>query len=238
MVQTAACGSTISIQCVTRYIRMNFTLALPLVLCVCAGFNPAWAQASAAPTQQGSAASEVQEPTQQPANPPAAAQPSQPCAESTDTCGLEPTPQAAPAPPPAKPSEQTEKPKRAVARKKHKAHHRRVRHKKTPAQPTDGPKKTVVRNGGTSDPIATLTPGLEPAQAIHSRQTTAELLSSADANLKRACSRTLNASQQATADQVKLFMTQANAAIKAGDLDRGHNLAVKAHLLSDDLVKH
>ncbi|MBV9483726.1 MAG: hypothetical protein JO249_23680, partial [Acidobacteria bacterium] len=44
--------------------------------------------------------------------------------------------------------------------------------------------------------------------------------------------------EEETVSQVKLFIEQANEAMKAGDLDRGHNLAMKAHLLSEDLVKH
>jgi hypothetical protein len=67
---------------------------------------------------------------------------------------------------------------------------------------------------------------------------TADLLAATDANLKQASTRSLNSNQVETVNQIKLFMVQANAAMKAGELDRGHNLAVKAHLLSDDLVKH
>jgi hypothetical protein len=96
----------------------------------------------------------------------------------------------------------------------------------------------VVRDGGTSDPTTTLTPGAATPRGTHSRQDTEDLLSSTDTNLKQASARSLDANQQASADQIRIFITQANAAIKAGDLDRAHNLATKAHLLSDDLVKH
>ncbi len=82
-----------------------------------------------------------------------------------------------------------------------------------------------------------LTPGVS-AQTAYSREATEELLSATDANLKQATSRSLDANQEATVTQIKLFMEQANAAMKAGDLDRSHNLATKAHLLSDDLIKH
>lgn len=94
-----------------------------------------------------------------------------------------------------------------------------------------------MREGGTSDPNAVLTPGTT-GQTRYSRQLTADLLSATDANLKQATSRPLNPNQEQTVAQIRVFMDQANAAIKAGDLDRGHNLAIKAHLLSDDLVKH
>lgn len=94
-----------------------------------------------------------------------------------------------------------------------------------------------MREGGTSDPKAVLTPG-NTANGTYSQEMTADLLSATDANLKQATSRPLNASQEETVNQIKLFMEQASAAVKAGDLDRGHNLALKAHLLSDDLVNH
>jgi hypothetical protein len=55
--------------------------------------------------------------------------------------------------------------------------------------------------------------------------------------LKKAAGLQLNASQQEMASQIKQFMAQSKAALGAGDLERGHNLAMKAHLLSDELVK-
>jgi hypothetical protein len=38
-------------------------------------------------------------------------------------------------------------------------------------------------------------------------------------------------------NQIKEFMEQSKKAIAAGDVQRGRNLAVKAQLLSDELVK-
>jgi hypothetical protein len=38
--------------------------------------------------------------------------------------------------------------------------------------------------------------------------------------------------------QIQTYVEQARTAEAAGDLDRAHNLAVKAQLLSDDLVRH
>jgi hypothetical protein len=39
-------------------------------------------------------------------------------------------------------------------------------------------------------------------------------------------------------EQIKSYVTQSRAAITDGDLVRANNLALKAHLLSDALVKH
>jgi hypothetical protein len=78
---------------------------------------------------------------------------------------------------------------------------------------------------------------MSPEQAHRSQQTTSQLLLSTDANLKRATARVLTESQLALVEQIKKFVEQSNAAVKAGDYQRGHNLAIKALLLSDDLMK-
>ena len=98
--------------------------------------------------------------------------------------------------------------------------------------------KTVVREGGTTESSTVIAPSMSLEQASHQRQNTAQLLSSTDANLQRLSGRQLNSNQSATIDQIRVFMQQAKAAVDAGDLQRGHNLAMKAHLLSDDLVRH
>jgi len=75
-------------------------------------------------------------------------------------------------------------------------------------------------------------------EASHQRQTTSQLLASTDLNLRRLSARPLDLSQQATVGQINAFMQQAKKAVSDGDVQRGHNLALKALLLSDDLVKH
>jgi len=95
-----------------------------------------------------------------------------------------------------------------------------------------------VREGGTTEASALLAPGMPGAQASHQRQNATQLLASTDGNLKRISGRQLNSNQQAMVDQIHSFMQQAKDAIKEGDLQRGHNLAMKAHLLSDELLKH
>ena len=75
-------------------------------------------------------------------------------------------------------------------------------------------------------------------QASSQRQSTTQLLAATDANLKQISSRQLNSTQQDSVSQIRKYMEQAKAAEKAGDVQRAHNLASKALLLSDDLVKH
>ena len=96
----------------------------------------------------------------------------------------------------------------------------------------------MVHNGSTTDPKAQIAPSVTTAQASRQRQNTTQLLASTDANLKQLSGRQLTPGQQDTMKQIQAYMEQAKAADAAGDLQSAHNLAVKAHLLSDDLSKH
>ena len=49
--------------------------------------------------------------------------------------------------------------------------------------------------------------------------------------------RQLDSNQQEMLKQIQQFLDQSKAAVAAGDIERGHNLAMKAHLLSDELAK-
>jgi hypothetical protein len=97
------------------------------------------------------------------------------------------------------------------------------------------PKKTVIRNGGANEPPVQLT-GTDPAKQA-SQATTAQLLAATEENLKKLAGRELNADQQQSLNQIREFVEQSKQATAAGDLERGQNLASKARLLSDELVK-
>ena len=164
----------------------------------------------------------------------------------------QPAPQAAPErstqepPPVATPESQTTQPeptakkpeskapasKKAAAKKRH--HHK----KKPPSDPSPSAEKTVIKNGGTADPVVQLAPGISAEQASSQRQSTAQLLSATDDNLKQLASRQLDSTQQDSVSQIRKYMEQAKTAEAAGDVQRAHNLASKALLLADDLVKH
>jgi hypothetical protein len=62
-------------------------------------------------------------------------------------------------------------------------------------------------------------------------------MAATEGNLKKIEGRQLNPSQQEMVNQIKQFREQSKSAAAAGDLDRAHNLAMKAHLLSDELLK-
>ncbi len=132
-------------------------------------------------------------------------------------------PAAEPAPPP-KDTAETPKPNPST---------------KTKSKACSGsPKRVVVKEGGAPEPEVQLAPGMTGEQESHQRLHTDQLLASTDANLKQILQGKVDATRQDTISQIRNFMDQARAAVKAGDLQRGHNLALKAHLLSDDLLVH
>jgi hypothetical protein len=107
----------------------------------------------------------------------------------------------------------------------------------TTAPPNCPPEKKIVHDGGTTEPPIQLVGGPGGAQASHQRDTTDQLLGSVENDLKKVEGRPLNSSQQEMMTQIQQFMEQSKAAVAAGDMERGHNLAMKAHLLSAELVK-
>ncbi|MGA9039938.1 MAG: hypothetical protein WB421_05330 [Terriglobales bacterium] len=132
--------------------------------------------------------------------------------------------------PPAAPP----KAKTAASKAAPKKHRRR---KKPAAPPTDGPTKVIVKNGGAPDPTVQLSPGVSAEQAARQRQGTDLLLSTTESNLKTLAGRPLNSGQQDMVTQVREYMKQSKTSADAGDLQRAHNLAFKAKLLSDELAK-
>lgn len=83
-----------------------------------------------------------------------------------------------------------------------------------------------------------ISPSVTEQQASSQKQSSGELLAGTDANLQKISGRQLNANQQDMVKQIQQFVEQAKAAGDAGDLEREHNFALKAHLLSEELVKH
>jgi hypothetical protein len=112
------------------------------------------------------------------------------------------------------------------------------RRKRAASAPNGAPHKIVVREGGASEPAALIAPGMTPAEATHQRHNAEQLLGATDDKLKRLAGRTLDAKQQETVGQIRNYMEGARSALKEGDVRRANTLAQKAHLLSEDLVKH
>ena len=151
------------------------------------------------------------------APPSPAAGPAQPGAEpqSEPASPPETKPETAPEPQKAQTEPAAKKPESKASKKAP----RKKRHRKTCAPPvaaSDKSDKTVVRNGGTVDPVVQLAPGMSAEQASSQRQSTTQLLSATDDNLKQIASRQLSSAQQDSVSQIRKYMEQANAAEEGG----------------------
>jgi hypothetical protein len=85
-------------------------------------------------------------------------------------------------------------------------------------------------------PGGQISPGSTPADASQSQISTEQLLASAETNLN-GINRQLSKDEEAMRAQIKEFINQSRKATTENDLARAHNLAVKARLLSDELIK-
>lgn len=74
------------------------------------------------------------------------------------------------------------------------------------------------------------------AQLSQQKQTTAQLLDETEKTLN-GLNHTLSHDQEAIVSQIRSYLGQSRTATKDGDFERAYNLATKAHLLSDALVK-
>jgi hypothetical protein len=95
----------------------------------------------------------------------------------------------------------------------------------------------VIKNGGSNEPVVALKGNTSEEQASQQRFTTEQLTTATEENLKKIAGRQLKPGEQDVVTQIKQFMEQAKSAVAVGDLARGRNLAMKARLLSDELVK-
>jgi hypothetical protein len=105
----------------------------------------------------------------------------------------------------------------------------------TPApQPGDSASQKVVISPG-ADSSQSIAAAIPHTDDLHQKQTTAQLLQSTEDNLRTV--NNPNNDQQAMIAQIRNFLAQARQAQTDNDLVRAHNLALKAHLLSDELVR-
>ncbi len=110
---------------------------------------------------------------------------------------------------------------------------------KKPAAPASTG-KIVIQPDKTNAPVTTsagqISPGPTPADAAHSQTSTEQLLQSTENNLNN-IKRQLTKDEEAMRAQIREFMNQSRKATTENDLARAHNFALKARLLSDELVK-
>ena len=142
-----------------------------------------------------------------------------------------------PANPPAAPVKAESPPESSAKKPSKKEKKERKKHLPKPVDP-DAPQKIVVKEGGTSETPTQVTPKIEPDKANYERQSTTGLIAAAEANLERLKDYRLSRDQKATVEQIRLFVKQAREANAAADFGRAHTLALKARVLSDDLLPH
>ncbi|MGB8771079.1 MAG: hypothetical protein WCC92_15780 [Candidatus Korobacteraceae bacterium] len=143
------------------------------------------------------------------------------------------------APPPAAPKK--EEPAPPPAKPKSQPHH----HKKTAQPPASNSETSGNSTVAAAHPPPNLAEGapdtaiaadVSSAQVSQQKQTTADLLAAAEKNLK-SVNRKLSHDEQDMVAQIKTYIKQSRKATSDNDFERAYNLATKARLLSDALVK-
>ncbi|HZU29975.1 MAG TPA: hypothetical protein VFB79_02600 [Candidatus Angelobacter sp.] len=170
------------------------------------------------------------------------------------------TPQATPTPvpaaettPPQEPQNQAQPSQPAATEQsktqektKSKSSKRAAQKKPSPSVSADKPSTEVARNTPPkkviqepakpeTPPVGQISPGPTPA-STHDQASTEQLLQSAESNLN-GIKRQLTPEEENMRAQIKEFISQSHKATAENDPARAHTLAVKARLLSDDLVK-
>jgi hypothetical protein len=185
------------------------------------------------PAQPQTPSGEAQAPAQGP--PP----PSQAPAQPSTPAGTQEAPATAAPPASAKRNKRISK-KKSWKKKTSKARkpQKRSEEKKDADATSDaGPRRIVIRRGGTSDTGGQLEPGAPESEARRQRQATEQLLQSTEARVKDVSGRKLTPEQQDMVRQIDFYIQQARAANREGDLGRARNLAAKAHMLGDALAR-
>lgn len=177
---------------------------------------PPTAAPSPSPTPEGTAAQQAEQQQDQPNQ----AQSPSPEQQKPEPEQKEKAKQAKKSPrhKPAQPATNAEKPGTDVARN-------------TP------PKKIIpAEKAEPTPPPGQISPGPTPAAGPQDRAATEQLLQLAEANLN-GIKRQLTRDEEVKRTQVKEFISQSRKAVTENDPDRAHRLAVKAQVLSDELVK-
>ncbi len=105
----------------------------------------------------------------------------------------------------------------------------------TPAPPRPAPVETPKPKSEPEPPQ--ISPELSPQDQADAMRHTNDDIRSAEKNLQRANGKKLNPSQNDLVGKVQGFLSQAHEAILANDWVRARNLALKAQVLSTELVK-
>jgi len=97
-------------------------------------------------------------------------------------------------------------------------------------------KKKVVRQGGITEQSIQLAGGSSGGEATQKRESTNQMLTATEQNLKKVAAIQLSTTQRNSVSQIRQFVDQSKKALQAADFERAQTLAWKAKVLSDDLV--
>jgi hypothetical protein len=112
-----------------------------------------------------------------------------------------------------------------------------VARKPTPATPQPEEPPRPPAPSAPAQPVAgQLSAALSRDDALNRKFTTTQLLEATETNLRN-LTRLLSSDEQAILQHIRSYVQQARSATDMGDVERAYNLALKAHLLSDELVK-
>ncbi len=93
------------------------------------------------------------------------------------------------------------------------------------------------RNPAEAATEAAISADVSSAQALREKNTTQQVLDDTENQLKNVEARKLSSDEQAILSQIKTYISQSRKAITDGDYERASNLAKKAQLLAEALVK-
>ena len=154
---------------------------------------------------------------------PTAIQTPPPSTTAPDTTAMPPV--ASQVPPPEVPASSTEPPPIVAPTAK-----------PAPKPQKPAPEPAPVAEDHGRPPAPQISPQLSDDAKANYQRGTKEDIGVAEANLKQAKGKQLNAQQSDLVDKIRSFLDQSSNATKEGDLARAKNLAQKARLLSVELI--
>lgn len=102
-----------------------------------------------------------------------------------------------------------------------------------PAAPAETAKASPPAN---NEAVGQISPDVPSSTQNSTVQSTNQLLDSTEHNL-RGITRSLSNDEQSILSQIRSYVAESRAALKDQDFERAHNLAIKAHLYSEGLLK-
>jgi outer membrane biosynthesis protein TonB len=154
-----------------------------------------------------------------------------------------PEPEPEPEPEPAKVAEPKPQPAKHHKKKPSQSQTATAQSSEATAAPSPAPANSTVASArppanpaNEAPPDTAIAADVSSAQLTQQKQTTAQLLESTEKTLN-GLPRNLSHDDEQMVAQIRSYLTQSRKATTDGDFERAYNLATKAHLLSDALVK-